>query len=100
MNKTFFAPQLYIPSGVHDISFYTKAFDATELRRWTNDDGSIHVAEFAIDDLIFHLHEANRQKGFFEPLAIAGITATIGLFVPDVDAVMQNAVKAGATETS
>ena len=44
--KISFAPQLYIKNGVTDISFYEKAFSAVELRRFTNDDGSIHVAEF------------------------------------------------------
>src|SRR5690606_12991605 len=54
---TFFAPQLFIPSSVSDISFYFKAFGAAEIRRWQNDDGSIHVAELSINGTIFHLHE-------------------------------------------
>ena len=44
MNKTSFAPQLYIKSGIRDIEFYGKAFGAIELRWWTNVDGSLHVA--------------------------------------------------------
>ena len=59
MNKTtntYFAPQLYIKKAVTDISFYEKAFEAIMLRQWTNDDGSIHVAELSIDGAIFHLH--------------------------------------------
>lgn len=32
-NAFIFAPQLNIPHNIHDISFYTKAFDAVELRR-------------------------------------------------------------------
>jgi PhnB protein len=56
INNTRFAPQLYIPHGVKDIEFYTKAFGAIELRRWTNADGTIHVAELSIDSAIFHLH--------------------------------------------
>ncbi len=31
-NKTFFAPQLFIPSGVTDVSFYFKAFGAVEIK--------------------------------------------------------------------
>ncbi|MEP7141393.1 MAG: hypothetical protein ABI707_00925 [Ferruginibacter sp.] len=45
ISKTFFAPQLNVKSGIRDIDFYSKAFGAIELRRWTNDDGSLHVAE-------------------------------------------------------
>ena len=61
-NKTFFAPQLFIENGIFDISFYEKAFGAVELRRYSNDDGSIHVAELLIDGAIFHLHEQNNKK--------------------------------------
>jgi PhnB protein len=99
-NKTFFAPQLYIKSGVTDISFYTKAFGANEMRRWTNDDGGLHVAELSIDGAVFHLHEESPGKNLFEPGAHNGTTATIGLFVPDVDAVMNKAKEAGATQIS
>jgi len=43
-STTFFAPQLYIKHGISDISFYEKAFAAVEIRRFSNNDGSIHVA--------------------------------------------------------
>ena len=55
--STYFAPQLYIKSGIKDISFYEKAFGAVELRRFSNEDGSIHVAELSIHGALFHLHE-------------------------------------------
>lgn len=100
MNKTSFAPQLYIKSGVRDIEFYSKAFGAVELRRWTNDDGSLHVAELSIDGAIFHLHEESLKSGFFYPEKYNGTTAVIGLFVSDVDAVMSRAIAAGAIEIS
>ena len=96
--KTHFAPQLFIKSGITDISFYTKAFGAVELRRWSNDDGSIHVAELSIDGALFHLHEEKQPAGQFSPEAYKGITALIGLFVPDVDKVMQSAIAVGAEE--
>ncbi len=100
INKPFFAPQLYIKNGVRDIGFYSKAFGAIELRRWTNDDGTLHVAELSIDGALFHLHEEVANSGSFNPGKHNGTTATIGLFVPDVDAVMDKAVAAGATVTS
>jgi PhnB protein len=96
----FFAPQLFIPSGVSDISFYTKAFGATELRRFSNDDGSVHVAELSINGALFHLHEAKHRAGQLEPAVHQGTTVLIGLFVPDVDAVMRSAEAAGATVLS
>ena len=100
MNKTFFAPQLYINNGIRDISFYAKAFGAVELRRFTNDDGSIHVAELEIDGAIFHLHEVTGNPYAFAPGLHNGTTTKIGLFVADTDAVMKQAIAAGAVELS
>ena len=100
LNKPFFAPQLYIKSGVTDISFYEKAFGAIELKRWTNDDNSIHVAELIIDGAIFHIHEEKSGAGQFNPLDINGTTVLIGLFVSHVDTVMAKAIDAGATVLS
>lgn len=96
-NKTFFAPQLFIPAGVTDISFYSRAFDAIEARSWKNEDGSIHVAELSINGTIFHLHEERPAKGQLEPGKVKGVTTLIGLFVEDVDSVMKKALQAGAT---
>ena len=100
INKAVFAPQLYIKSGIKDISFYTKAFGAIELRRWTNDDGSLHVAELSIAGSLFHLHEESIRSAQFSPEKYNGTTTLIGLFVPDVDAVMNSAIAAGAIEMS
>jgi len=61
-NKTFFAPQLFIPSGITDISFYFKAFGAVEIRPWRNDDGSIHVAELAINGTIFTCMKNDQRR--------------------------------------
>ena len=98
--NTSFAPQLYIKNGIKDISFYEKAFGAVELRRITNDDGSIHVAELSIHGALFQLHEEKIKAGQFNPELHNGTTMLIGLFVPDVDAVMNNAISAGAILTS
>jgi len=100
INKPSFAPQLYIQSGVKNIEFYTKAFEATELRRWTNDDGTIHVAELSINGALFHLHEESSKADLFSPEKHNGSTAILGLFVEDVDAYMNSAISAGAVEIS
>jgi PhnB protein len=95
--KTVFAPQLFIPSGVKDISFYTNALGAKETIKFLNDDGTVHVAELSINGTIFHLHEEGPKKGRLEPNKVRGVTTLIGLFVEDVDSVMNNALNAGAT---
>jgi PhnB protein len=94
-DSTFFAPELHIPNGTLSIDFYKK-FGATEHFCFRNDDGSIHVAELEIKGAIFHVHETMRDA--LEPIRANGVTSVIGLFVPNVDEVMQKAIEAGATE--
>ena len=96
--KTFFAPELFINNGVKDISFYENAFGASEQKRFSNDDGSIHVVELSIDGAIFHLHETTAKQYFFSPDKNNGTTICIGIFVSDVDEVMSKAIEAGAIE--
>ena len=90
---------LTISNGVTDVDFYKKAFGATELRRFSNDDGTIHVSELEIDGAMFHLHEQGINYKS-SPGVLKGTTVTIGLFVDDVHAVMAKAVEAGAILTS
>ncbi|HSU51377.1 MAG TPA: VOC family protein [Segetibacter sp.] len=98
--NTYFAPQLYIKKGIVDLSFYEKAFGAIEIRRWTNDDNSVHVAELSIDGAIFQVHEEKLGAGQLSPQGINGTTVLIGLFVSNVDEVVAKAIEAGATLTS
>ena len=97
-SKTTFVPVLSISSGVSDIEFYKKAFDATELWRLNNPDGTVHVAAFSIGTAMFRLHEeGNRSKS---PDKAGTTTVTIGLAVDDVHAMVEQAVAAGATVLS
>jgi PhnB protein len=100
LNKPVFAPQLFIPHGVKNVEFYSKAFGAVELRRFSNDDGTVHVAEFSINGTLFHLHEDTERTNAFSPAKYNSTSVTIGLFVNDVDAVMKAALAAGARQTS
>src|SRR4051812_30953610 len=86
-----FAPELHIPNGTIDISFY-KRFGAFENFCLRNTDNSIHVAEFNYNGAVFHLHETVEWFDALEPVAAKGVTAVIGLFVEDVDSVMVAAI--------
>jgi PhnB protein len=94
---TYFTPQLYISSGLTQIDFYTKGLGAKELRRWSNDDQTIHVAELSLEGAMFHLHEQSGEKGYFNPLEIHGTTVVIGIFSDDVDGLYGRAIAHGAT---
>lgn len=95
----FFAPQLMIGKGTTDISFYQNAFGATENFCLRNEDGTVHVAELQVADVVFHVHEVMHPR-FMSPEQYQSTTVLIGLFVPDVDKVMNQAVSAGATVVS
>ncbi|MFI2744382.1 VOC family protein [Zhouia sp. PK063] len=94
-----FAPELHIPNGTFDIDFYTQ-FGAVTHFCFKNDDGSVHVAALEINGAIFHLHETMPWFSALEPKTAHGVTCVIGLFVDDVHAWMQKALKAGAEEIS
>ena len=98
--QTFFAAELFINNGVKDISFYEHAFGAIEQMRFSNEDGSIHVAELSIEGAIFHIHEITAKQYFFSPDKNNGTSVSIGLFVSNVDEVMRKAIQAGAVEIS
>jgi PhnB protein len=58
------------------------------------------VAALSIDGAVFHLHEITAKDYFISPDGLKGTTVCIGLFVPDVDRIMNKALRAGATQIS
>jgi len=96
--KTFFAPQLMARDVAAALEFYKAAFGAVELRRWSNPNGSVHVAEMSVGGALFHIHEEARRSGQLSPAALNGTTVVIGLFVDDPSAAMKRAVAAGGRE--
>jgi len=97
---TFFAPHLTLRNVLAGMKFYEVAFGAVELRRWSNVDGSVHVAEMSIGGALFHLHEEMPGSGELSPETLKGTTSAIGLFVPDPAATVRKAVAAGGRETN
>jgi PhnB protein len=96
-HHTFFAPHLFISDCAAAIEFYKTAFGVTELQRWSNDDGSVHVAELSFEGAIFHIHEPTKQHQH-SPETVGGVTTSIGVFVEDPHATVKRAVEAGAKE--
>ena len=97
---TTFAPHLQSKNVLAGMDFYKKAFGAKELRRVTNPDGSVHVAELSIDGAIFHIHEEVLRHSQMSPETLNGVTCLIGIFVADPDAMVSQAVVAGGKITS
>ncbi|HMH21532.1 MAG TPA: VOC family protein [Puia sp.] len=99
-SKTTFVPVLSIGSCVTDIEFYKKAFGAIELWRINNPGGSVHVAAFSINGVVFRLHEESKVGKKLSPDKADCTTVTIGLSVDDVHAVVAKAVTTVATVQS
>jgi PhnB protein len=97
---TYFAPHLTLKVLLPAMEYYEQAFGAVELRRWTNDDGSVHVAEMEIDGALFHLHEEVPRSGHLSPETVKATTLLVGIFVDDPHEVVSGAVEAGGEITS
>ncbi len=86
---------------VHDaaraIAFYKRAFSAEELFRLTEPTGRIGHAELKIGPATVMLSDEYPEYGFRGPQALGGTTFAIHLHVDNADALMRQAVDAGAT---
>lgn len=89
-------PYLVIRGGAEAMTFYRKAFNATEVMRMEGPNGTIGHAEIAIGDSRVMLSDECPEMGARSPQALGGSPVTIHLYVEDVDAVAAQAVTAGA----
>jgi PhnB protein len=102
-----------IPEGYHSlqiylavedaskaIDFYKQAFDAEETIRMPGPDGSVAHAELQIGDSKLMLSDPFPQSTVRPPSQRGGTTASIFMYVDDVDATFEQAQQAGATVAS
>ena len=92
-------PYLAVDDAAEAIAYYTKVFGAKERSRMEAPDGTIGHAELEIGDSLVMLSDPFPQATTRTPKELGGTTATVFLYVEDVDAVAQRAVDAGATVT-
>lgn len=95
---TAIQPELWVDRADEAVAFYEAAFGATVLHRVGEEDDI--VAQLAVGDAAFWVAAANPSMKRFSPRAIGGATSRALLVVGDPDAVLEQAVGAGATETS
>jgi PhnB protein len=89
-------PYLIVKGAARAIDFYKQAFGATELMRFAGPGGSVGHAEIRIGDSPIMLADEMPQMGYRSPAALGGSPVSVMLYVPDVDKVVERAVKAGA----
>jgi len=93
-------PYLYIRGAAKALDFYKRAFGATELMRMEGPGGTIGHAEFSVGKARVMLADESPAMNALSPDTIGGTAASFLVYVPDVDAVFQQALKAGATQLS
>ena len=88
-------PHLVCAGAADAIEFYKKAFNAVETSRLPGPDGKLMHAAVQIGDSTVMLTDESPDWGCFGPRSLKGSPVTIHLYVDDVDAVVDQAVKAG-----
>lgn len=84
------ASPYFIVNGAQKlIDFLVQVFDAVELRRYDNPDGTIMHAEFKVDDTVLMLGEASE--------IFPAVSMVMHVYVPDVDSSFHRAINAGCT---
>jgi len=90
-------PYLYIRGAAEALEFYKKAFGAVEVMRMPAPGGKIGHAEIKIGDSKLMMADEFPEMGARGPKTIGGSAVGLMLYVEDVDAVVKQAVAAGAT---
>ncbi len=82
------SPYLIVSGADQTIKFLTEVFGAVEIRRFPTPDGRIMHSEIRLDDTVIMI--ADSAEGW------PAMPAHVHVYVSDVDAVYQRALKAGA----
>ena len=90
-------PYLAVDNAAEAIEFYKRAFGAKERVRMPAPDGSIGHAELEIGDSLVMLSDPFPQATTKPPKELGGTSASVFMYVEDVDSVVKQAVGAGAT---
>jgi PhnB protein len=82
------SPYLIVSGAAKTLQFLTEVFGAEEIRRFPTPDGRIMHSEIRLDDTVIMIADPAEN---WPPMP-----THVHVYVPDVDAVYQKALKAGA----
>lgn len=91
-------PYLYLQRATEAITFYKKAFGATEVMRLEGPGGTVAHAEVKIGDCHVMLADEHPDLGALGPETRGGTTVSFCVYFEDVDAAFAKAIAAGGTE--
>jgi len=89
-------PYLIFNGANAAIEFYKKALGASEVMRLDDPSGRIHHAEIRIGNSCIMLADEHPELQALSPQTIGGSPVSLHLYVENVDAAVDRAVKAGA----
>jgi PhnB protein len=92
-------PYLAVENAADAIEYYKQAFGAEEKFRMEAPGGKIGHAELQIGDSLVMLSDPFPQSSTKAPSELGATTSSVFMYVEDVDAVVKQAVDAGATVT-
>jgi PhnB protein len=93
------SPYLAVDHAAEAIEFYKRAFGAEERVRMDGPGSTIGHAELEIGDSLLMLADPFPEASTTTPKDIGGTTVNLFIYVEDADAVVQQAIDAGATVT-
>ena|SRR5712691_5927653 len=93
-------PYLAVDNAAEAIEFYKRAFGAKERINMPSPEGTIAHAELEIGDSLVMLSDPFPQSTVRPPKELGATSASVFMYVEDVDEVVKQAVDAGATVTS
>ncbi|WP_420475471.1 VOC family protein [Noviherbaspirillum sp. ST9] len=88
-------PYLTIRNAAAALDFYKRAFGADETFRIASPDGKVGHAEIRIGNSAIMLSDEFPEMGAKSPESFGGSPVMLHLYVEDVDALVDRAVKAG-----
>jgi PhnB protein len=92
-------PHLVCAGAADAIEFYKAAFNGVELARMPGPGGKLMHASVRIGDSVLMLVDESPEWGMLGPRVLKGSPVTIHHYVENVDAVVAQAVAAGAKVT-
>ncbi len=95
-NKTTIAPWLAVSDAQKAVEFYEAAFGAVEVYRLEGDDGTLAVAQLAVESAPFWVQDDSEAS----PGALGSRSMRMILSVEDPDSAFDLAVAAGATQVA
>jgi PhnB protein len=89
-------PYLVVQGAAQAIDFYRRAFGAQEIMRMDGPGGKLTHAEIRIGDSVIMLSDEMPGATVRSPQSVGGTTASIFVYLEDVDSVFKRAEAAGA----